>query len=37
VRGRPALGERFDIRECHDQVLTRGNLTLSLLHQLVEE
>jgi uncharacterized protein (DUF885 family) len=31
------LGEHFDLREFHDQVLTRGNVTLSLLRELVEE
>lgn len=33
----PALGDRFDIRAFHDQVLTRGNLTLPLLRELIEE
>lgn len=35
-QARAALGERFDIREFHDQVLTRGNVTLPLLRELVE-
>jgi uncharacterized protein (DUF885 family) len=34
---RAALGGGFDVREFHDQVLTRGNVTLPLLRQLVEE
>jgi uncharacterized protein (DUF885 family) len=36
-QARAAFGERFDIREFHDQVLTRGNVTLPLLSELVEE
>jgi uncharacterized protein (DUF885 family) len=36
-QARAALGERFDIHEFHDQVLTRGNVTLPLLRVLVEE
>jgi uncharacterized protein (DUF885 family) len=31
------LGSRFDLREFHDQVLGRGNVTLPLLRTLVEE
>ena len=36
-QARADLGERFDIHEFHDQVLTRGNVTLPLLRELVEE
>jgi uncharacterized protein (DUF885 family) len=36
-QARAALGEHFDLREFHDQVLTRGNVTLSLLRELVAE
>jgi uncharacterized protein (DUF885 family) len=36
-RARAALGERFDIRDFHDQVLTHGNVTLPLLRELIEE
>jgi uncharacterized protein (DUF885 family) len=36
-QARAALGERFDIHEFHDQVLTRGNVTLPLLRVLIEE
>jgi uncharacterized protein (DUF885 family) len=36
-QARAALGERFDIRDFHDQVLTRGNVTLPLLRELVRE
>jgi uncharacterized protein (DUF885 family) len=31
------LGERFDIREFHDQVLGRGTVTLPLLRELINE
>jgi uncharacterized protein (DUF885 family) len=31
------LGDRFDIREFHDQVLGRGTVTLPLLRDLIEE
>jgi uncharacterized protein (DUF885 family) len=30
------LGERFDIREVHDQVLANGAITLPTLRQVVE-
>ena len=36
-QARAALGTSFDVREFHDQVLTRGNVTLPLLRGLVEE
>jgi uncharacterized protein (DUF885 family) len=31
------LGDRFDIREFHDQVLGCGTVTLPLLRDLIEE
>jgi polyvinyl alcohol dehydrogenase (cytochrome) len=34
---RARLGERFDVREFHDQVLGHGMLTLPLLRELLEE
>jgi uncharacterized protein (DUF885 family) len=34
---RTRLGDRFDIRSFHDQVLGHGNITLSLLRALVSE
>lgn len=36
-QARAALGQRFDIREFHDEVLKRGNVTLPLLRELIEE
>jgi len=31
------LGDRFDVREFHDQVLGRGTVTLPLLRDLIEK
>ena len=36
-QAKATLGPGFDIREFHDQVLTRGNVTLPLLRELIEE
>lgn len=36
-QARAGLGERFDIRAFHDQVLGHGTVTLPLLRELVEE
>ena len=30
------LGDRFDIREFHDQVLANGAITLPMLRQVIE-
>jgi uncharacterized protein (DUF885 family) len=36
-QARAALGEEFDVREFHDQVLGHGSVTLPLLRELVQE
>jgi uncharacterized protein (DUF885 family) len=35
-QARQALGDRFDIREFHDQVLAHGAITLPMLRQVIE-
>ena len=35
-QARRELGERFDIREFHDQVLADGAITLPMLRQVIE-
>ncbi len=36
-RAQGALGEAFDIRDFHDQILGNGALPLTLLEQVVDE
>jgi uncharacterized protein (DUF885 family) len=36
-RARHALGERFDIRTYHDEILSHGSVPLSVLEKIVDD
>jgi uncharacterized protein (DUF885 family) len=36
-RAKDALGDKFDIREFHDQVLKNGSMPLTVLERVIEE